>query len=375
MTQRTWGSLLGILLVGCSSSSSPALGNGEAGADTGKAYMGDAGRDGSARDGGGKDASLEAAGDAMGEAGTDAKGGSDAATKTSDCFPAPGACGFPDPLYDNVGVPKSATLSKSSSLTITTAGMTVHDLEISGSITINAKNVTLKNVQLTVADDGSGTAGISIENGASGTTIEDCTIAGAGTKNSPESAIFNHYGETLTLTRVYLYNFADPIEGPVTVKDSYINANGTYGSGSDVAHIEDIYVSDDTVSVDHSVLFNPSGQTATIFMDTSSDVGDDHLTLTNSLVAGGGWTLYPSAKSTSVGTATMNVSNNRFARCLGTPDFDGSGTTCKGGPDMHGYYPNCGYYGVAADDYCPPIAGQVWTGNVWDDDSSTIPCP
>jgi hypothetical protein len=364
------GSVLVVFLVGCGSSYVPATGgSGDAGRDVGKADVVDAGRED-------EDVALDGNGDVAREASTHAEAGADAvAMKTRNCFPAPGACGFPDPLYGTVGVPKSATLTKSASLTITTAGMTVHDLEISGSITVNAKNVTLRNIKLTVADDGSGTAGVSIENGASGTTIEDSTLMGAGTTSSPESAIFNHYGETLTLTRVYLYNFADPIEGPVTVNDSYIDANGTYGSGSNVAHIEDIYVSDDTVSVDHSVLFNPSGQTATIFMDTSSDVGDDHLTLTNSLVAGGGWTLYPSAKSTSVGTATMNVSNNRFARCLGTPDFDGSGTTCKGGPDMHGYYPNCGYYGVAADDYCPPIAGQVWSGNVWDDDSSTIPCP
>jgi hypothetical protein len=316
------------------------------------------------------------------DAATDGADGSglhpDAALLTMNCFPEPGACGYPDPTYDNVGVPSSAKLTTSGSITVTTAGMTIRNLDINGTITISASNVTLKNVRLTVADDGSGTAGISIESGASGTTVEDSTIAGAGTTNSPESAIFNHYGETLTLTRVYLYNFADPIEGPVTVTDSYINANGTYGSGSNIAHIEDIYVSDDTVSVDHSVLFNPSGQTATIFMDTgggSGGPGDDHLTVTNSLIAGGGWTLYPSAKSTSVGTGTMNVSNNRFARCLGTPDFDGSGTTCKGGADTHGYYPNCGYYGVAADDYCPPIAGQAWSGNVWDDDSSVIACP
>jgi hypothetical protein len=222
-------------------------------------------------------------------------------------------------------------------------------------------------------------AGISIENGAAGTLIEDTTIVGGGVTDSPESAIFNHYSEPLTLTRVYLYDFADPLEGPATITDSYINANGTYGTGSNVAHIEDVYVSDGTVSVNHSVLFNPSGQTATVFMDTSGSTstipGDDHLVITNSLLAGGGWTLYPSAKSTSVGTGTMNISNDRFARCLTTPMFDGSGTTCAGGADTHGYFPNSGYYGVAADLYCPPTSGQMWSGNVWDDDGSTLACP
>jgi hypothetical protein len=50
-------------------------------------------------------------------------------------------------------------------------------------------------------------------------------------------------------------------------------------------------------------------------------------------------------------------------------------TTCKGGPDTHGYYPNSGYYGLAADIYCPPTSGQTWSGNVWDDDDMAIDCP
>jgi hypothetical protein len=347
----------------------------------------EAGTDASAsRDASDSDHSVKKTADAGtdGHAGKMSDGGTDAesgvtCSLTKNCFASPGACCFPDPKYDNVGVPSSAKLTPSASITVTKPSTTLKNLDVTGQIAINASDTTLENVRLIVDASGSGSAGIDIGNGVTGTVIEDCTILGSGANPAPESAIFNHYGEPLTLTRVYIYNFADPIEGPVTITDSYIDSNGTYGSGSDIAHIEDIYVSDDTVSVSHSVLLNPSGQTATVFMDTSgsgtSIAGDDHLTITGSLLAGGGWTLYPSAKSTSVGTATMNVSNNRFARCATKPVFDGSGTTCMGGADTHGYYPNCGYYGVAADDYCPPISGQMWSGNVWDDDGTAIPCP
>jgi len=389
--------MAGLFLWGCGSKAARGAGTAEAGATDASGASGSSSSGGTTSEDAAGDGSSGGAmpddGSAGGDVstGTMADGGADAvadvrtsdvadaALRTSNCFPAPGACGYPDPNYGTVGVPAGATLTPSGSVTVSTAGMLVHDLDVTGTITISASNTTIQNVRLTVTANGSGVAGISIENGATGTTIEDTTIVGSGTTNSPESAIFNHYSEPLTLTRVYLYNFADPLEGPATITDSYINANGTYGSGSNVAHIEDIYVSDDTVSVNHSVLLNPSGQTATVFMDTSGStstiVGDDHLAVTDSLLAGGGWTLYPSAKSTTVGTGTMNIAGNRFARCLTTPMFDGSGTTCAGGADTHGYFPNSGYYGVAADLYCPPTTGQMWSGNVWDDDGSPLDCP
>ena len=288
---------------------------------------------------------LDAAGDDSSEAaphdGSIAdERGPDVAMRASNCFSAPGACGFPDPNYGTVGVAAGAALTASGSIVVKDPGTTVENLDVTGTITISASHTTIKNVRLNVDSKGSGVAGISIENGATDTTLQDCTIRGGAATDSPESAIFNHYAEPLTLTRVYLYNFADPLEGPATIADSFIESNGTYGSGSNIAHIEDVYVSDGTVSVDHSVLLNPSGQTATVFMDTSGATahiaGDDHLVITNSLLAGGGWTLYPSAKSTTVGTGTMNVSNNRFARCLTSSVFDGSGTTCMGGADSHG---------------------------------------
>jgi hypothetical protein len=375
--------LVGLMaFTGCGSGTSS--GSATTGTDSGSdattdtdARSSSGGSDGGTDSGSGDGASLHDGATSDGGAGD--AGGPDACSQTSNCFAAPGACCFPDPTYHNVGVPPSETLTPSGSITVTTPGTTVKNLDVSGSITISASDTTVQYVRLTVTAGGSGTTGISIDDGVTGTIIEDTTVVGSGMTNSPESAIWNHYSEPLTLTRVYLYDFADPLEGPATITDSYIDSNGTYGSGSNVAHIEDVYVSDGTVTVSHSVLLNPSGQTATVFMDTSGSgaaiAGDDHLTITGSLLAGGGWTLYPSAKSTTVGTATMNISNNRFARCLSAGVFDGSGTTCKDGPDSHGYYPNSGYYGVAADDYCPPTSGQTWTGNVWDDDETAIACP
>ena len=174
--------------------------------------------------------------------------------RTSRCglataFPRPAPAASRIPNYGTVGVPASAKLTASGSITVSTA-MVVQNLDVTGTITISASNVTIQNVRLTVDAKGSGVAGISIESGVTGTTIQDSTILGSGATDSPESAIFNHFYEPLTLTRVYLYDFADPLEGPATITDSYIDSSGTYGSGSNVAHIEDVYVSDGTVSVE-----------------------------------------------------------------------------------------------------------------------------
>jgi hypothetical protein len=303
------------------------------------------------------------------------------ASRPRDCFASPGTCGYPDPSDGTAGVPRGTALTRSGPLTVTKPGTVLANLDVTGSITIEAANATIRNVRVTVVDRGSGTAGIWIEPGAGPTTITDTSIRGISVRQSPESAIFNHSNDSLTLTRVYLYNFADPVEGAATIADSYIDANGSYGSGSNIAHIEDIYASDTRVVVKHSVLLNPSGQTAAVFMDTNGGQGathgDDQLTVVNSLLAGGGWTLYPSAKSTSAGTGRMDVSHNRFARCLSAPVYDkrSGGTSCKRGADSHGYFPYGGYYGVAADLYCPPKRNQHWSENVWDDDETAIRCP
>ena len=144
--------------------------------------------------------------------------------------------------------------------------------------------------------------------------------------------------------------------------------------------MEDIYIGDATLVVNHSVLLNPQEQTATVFVDTNGGgggAGDSHLTITNSLLAGGGFLVYPAGNSSSVGSGTMNISANRIARCLTSPVYDpnSGGTACSGGADSHGYWPNAGYFGVGAYLYCPPTSGQTWSGNVWDDDGTAVGCP
>jgi hypothetical protein len=305
--------------------------------------------------------------------------------KQSDCMSAPGACGYPDPNYGNVG-PSSAcsSLTPSGAITVKTAGAVVQNMNISGQVTIAAKNVTLTNDCISANGNGElGSKAVDLQENASGTQITYSDISGANsTSESVDEALGNNDEDEGTVAdHDYIENCGECVHGPWTLTNSYVIVNGTVPNcGSECPdHYEDIYCNSTTFVAEHDVLLNPQGQTATLFCDTNGGEGgpgNDHITLTNSLIAGGGYSIYPQGNSTSVGSSTMNVSNNRFARCLTAEVYEpqSGGTSCKGGADLNGYWPSGGYYGVAAYIYCPPTKGQIWSDNVWDDNEESVGC-
>ena len=109
-------------------------------------------------------------------------------------------------------------------------------------------------------------------------------------------------------------------------------------------------------------------QTANIFANTGNGSGgacSNQLTISNNLLAGGGFSIYPCGNATSQGTSTVSITGNRFARCGGGAEVQGGGGTwfCPGGADSAGYYPRAGSFGRLAAAY----PNTVWTGNIWDD--------
>jgi hypothetical protein len=272
-------------------------------------------------------------------------------------------------------VPAGEALTPSGSITVNTPGATVRNLDVTGTITVAASNVTIEDTRVT-SSGGSGAWGVLINEGARGTTIQDSTVRGADSSGtgSIESAVFNQYNEPGTRSiRNHFYNASNPWEGAGTIRDSYMVVNGTFSG----AHYEDIYVCGGSLNVAHNTLLNPQPQTATVFGDTIC--GPNRFSVTNNLLAGGGFMLYPAANSPSVGANTMKVTGNHFARCLGARVYNETtgGTSCRGVPqgghDGYGYHPRGGYFGVAAAYYFPG-SGQVWSDNKWDDDLQPV-CP
>jgi hypothetical protein len=307
----------------------------------------------------------------------------------------PGACGYPDPSYNNVGVANCAALPASGSITASTAGQTIQNLNVTGTINITANNVTINNVCVT--DNGAGAIGSTAVNlgaNVTGTVINNSTIAGANATNqSMEAAVRSgSSGASGTLNRDYLYQCGECAWGHWTINDSYIIANGMIGTGD---HYEDIYFSDGTVNANHDTLLNPEYNTAVLFGDTQYGGGgpaDNHTTITNSLFGGGDIVLYPNGNSSAVGSSTMTITGNRLLRCITKPSVldnttggtactsasgnDGTGCTfsggaaCQTGQDANGYYPGGGYFGLTTKVYTG--TGQTWSGNVWDDNLALV---
>jgi hypothetical protein len=286
------------------------------------------------------------------------------------CYSSPHTCGYPDAT--NTGVPAGTTLTPSGSITASTNGQVIEGKDITGTVVIAADNVTIRDSRIFTKSTGS-TAVININNGADNFTLEDSEVGGNGsTTNAPESAVWNHYNNPgAKMIRSYIHGSPDNWEGRVDmVKDSYMVVDAALPG----SHDENIYVWCTTVNVDHSTLINRHEQTATVFGDTLGCEGNSY-TVTNSLLAGGGFTLYSQAagESHAIPDAKTVVTGNRFARCAGSTKYNSGsgGTSCTAGPDSNGVFPNSGYFGVGAGFNGP----TTWSGNVWDDNLAPISEP
>jgi hypothetical protein len=256
----------------------------------------------------------------------------------TNCINVPSACGYPDAT--NTGAPAGAALtSKSGEVSVTKAGTTVKDLAVTGEIDIEANNTIVEDDEVT-ASAGSGNRGIYIAPGVTGTVIDHVTCHGAG--KGTQYCIFNKDSST-KIEYSYLYNCGECLNGPGEITNSFFDVTAVI-SGE---HYEDIYYGggEGPLIVNHDTMLNPQGQTATVF--ASTDFGDQTtLTITNNLLAGGGYTLYGGTSCTTGGCGSVvgpvTVTGNRFSSK---------------------YYPDSGYYGVAS--YFDN-ALTTWSGNIWD---------
>jgi hypothetical protein len=169
----------------------------------------------------------------------------------------------------------------------------------------------------------------------------------------------------------YMTNCGECIHGAWNVKNSYAISNSEY-SGQ---HTETWFTYGGNVA-EHDTLLNPEQQTAVF------EGSGESMKVTNSLIAGGGWTLYSTA-----GGSHFEVIDNRFVRRLcanGTrhigPGPGEGGKDCVGsspvgpvatlpssyGEGSGGYWPYCGFYGLTDGSFAK------WEGNYWDDNLESV---
>lgn len=196
---------------------------------------------------------------------------------------APQPSGFPN--ANNTGVPSGIALKASGSLVISTPGTVIDGYDVSGTITINANNVTIKRSRIR----GANWWIVRISPGVTGAVIEDSEIDGRGLSGNEGS--HGIYGPG-TFRRNNIYG----VENGITLEDanSLIEANFIHGLAAPGApHYDGIQIDGDVsnVMIRGNTIINDYGQTAAIMID--NDFGPiNNIRVESNRLIGGGYTVY-----------------------------------------------------------------------------------
>jgi hypothetical protein len=275
----------------------------------------------------------------------------------------------------------------------------IQNLNVTGTITVNNSNVTIKNVCVTT-NGGAQLGSDAVKVLAGGTTIEDSTLSGTNASTeSIEQAVTNFGGGTVTISHDDIYNCGECLNtGSWKVSDSYILNNGMYGTSD---HLEAVYIDgggSENVAINHSTLLSPpgwdgsgspnGGQAGLLFGDTNGGRGGSCSTqwdITNNLMAGDGVLIYECGNASSVGNASLTFTGNRIASCEGSTHQDssgytectdvaaqtGSGTNRNG--DGYGYYPLGALKQADMYTYCS-ASSTNWSGNTMENTGNPYSC-
>ena len=266
-------------------------------------------------------------------------------------------------------------------------------------MTVEASGVTLKHD--CVVDNGKeaeASAAIGLTNAASDFTVTESTIRGGNTTTeSVEEALRNNYSDQrcgrdqrpdrklrrVPTPGVDLGRQLRDLKRPGSCR----GIRGRARRGLVVFQQHDL--------ANHDTLLNPSKHTAVIFGESGGGKCVNHETLTNSLIAGGGYMLYFCQNTSGNSNSSVEIKNNRFARrvCVKgeTVDVEGrGGYECTGKPSESesyfdagegsgGYFPRGGFFGAMKESEGLFDRGTGWEGNLWDNNLEVQPeqtyCP
>lgn len=301
--------------------------------------------------------------DAAGQAAA-APQASDAARQGVDCAALPSSCGFPD--ASTTGVPAGTALravpqeltsgpgwhyDERGWITVDGDGAVLEGITTTATVEVSGRGAVVRASRIVVAGEGNG---VSLRH-AQDVTVEDCEISGP-TGSGPQRLLVgvkDVYGDSTgaVIRRNDIWHTSTGVQiDSGLIEGNYIHdlglaegdhLNGTT-SGGGIAQL----------TIRGNTILNPHSQTdaVSLFQDFGPQA---NRLIEGNLLAGGGYTLYAGANNGKESTATnISVIGNRFART---------------------YYARGGSYGPVTA--YTPGGGNRWSGNVWDDDGSTIPAP
>ena len=270
-------------------------------------------------------------------------GGGVPATYTVAGYPAANNTGYPQGLPGDTRKPVKLT-PYTGPMTITVNGTVIDGKDINGHIEIKAKNVTIRNSRIRVAN----VQAVTSTDDNANLRIEDTEIDGQ-LKDASTGGIALIGRTGYTLLRVNAHGSGDilRIDGRGTVQDSWLHDPG--GTGS--AQHNDVIQSTNAVYIRilHNRLENQHTQTSCILL--KADIGSiNDVVVDSNLMNGGGYSFYWYDAGYKI--TNGKVTNNKFMRQSGG-----------------GFWPKGGYYGTQAFQ-----ASQLpqWSNNTWNDNGQQI---
>jgi hypothetical protein len=209
---------------------------------------------------------------------------------------------FPDAL--TTGVHPGLALRPSGSITINTPGAVVSGLDVTGSVVINAPNVTLRNIRVRATSWGA------IVAQASGARIEDCEISSIDPDGGTKGVIFFDSATGGSVRRCDIHDVEDGVyisTRNVVVEDNYIH--DLHSAGPD-PHYDGIQlyggVTRDVIIRHNSVIVARDHNSA-VGMGTVQNVQVDRNRL-----HGGGYTIHVDGRFGGGIVSNVSITNNRF---------------------------------------------------------------
>jgi hypothetical protein len=254
------------------------------------------------------------------------------------------ALAFPGP--DNTGVRPGSALSPSGPVVVTEAGTVLENLEIRGSVVIQADDVTVRNSRIILGDDQLRAVVIEDpdhgENYPTGALFEDVEVVGGV---NCEDGFFH---SNFTVRRADISGCKDGVKGNhnVVVEDSWIHdLRWTEESHNDGYQS----MGGGNVVLRHNTIELTTTQTAPVFIQ-GAFAPVDGITVEGNLLAGGGYLIYCGDEPGRHPSSNVRVIGNTFSRRQ---------------------FPNGGHWGVAA--HCD--ADVTWEANVWEDTGEPVARP
>ncbi len=210
------------------------------------------------------------------------------------------------PDASNTGPPRDLKLKPSGPLTIAVAGTTISGLDIEGSVTVNADNVTIETSRISAK----AWAVIKIDPHRTGIVVRDCSIdgLGAGPDGNGNQGIMGQG----TFQRNNIFNVENGIV--LTGKDNLIEGNFIHDLNAGGApHYDGIQIDggiSDTV-IRHNTIINSHGAAGAIMID--NEFGPvSNIVIEGNLLAGGSYTIYSDGKFNDNPISNVSITDNHI---------------------------------------------------------------